>query len=341
LFIGGELRSRRREPVVDVFLSYRRSDVGGYAGRLLDALVQRLGATHVFQDVSTIAPGQDFSAAIGRALDRSDAMLAVIGPGWLAPSAGQARSRLFEPDDYVRLEIGAALTRDVRVVPVLVGHAQLPTPDDLPPDLQPLLLRQGVVLHDETWHEDVRGLLASLRGERAPVVTRRRRILAGTAAGLVLATGATWAVYRHENPPAVVLPSCLAPEASSWQQLTLDPSPTADEETPDGVLTFTVKDAYWQPQGDNWHITLDTRMKDATPGSMYHGDYRYDALAVGEHQFDPTCFSSVPDLVEPGAVGDARVGFQVTCPPEGRIELVLENGVRLPVTDRSLAPAAC
>jgi hypothetical protein len=145
---------------VDVFLSYRRSDVGGYAGRLLDALVQRLGATHVFQDVSTIAPGQDFSAAIGRALDSSDAVLAVIGPGWLAPSAGQARSRLFEPDDYVRLEIGAALNRDVRVVPVLVGRAQLPTSDDLPPDLQPLLLRQYVVLHDETWHEDVRGLLA-------------------------------------------------------------------------------------------------------------------------------------------------------------------------------------
>jgi hypothetical protein len=139
----------------------------------------------------------------------------------------------------------------------------------------------------------------------------------------------------------VELPSCPAPEAPSWRHLTLDPGPTADEQTSNGVLSFTVKDAYEQRQGDRWQITLDTRMKDATPESSYHGDYRYDAIAVGEHRFDPTCFSSVPDLVEAGAVGDARIGFQVTCPPTGRIELVVENNVRLPVTDRSLAPAAC
>jgi TIR domain len=72
--------------VVKVFLSYRRSDVGGYAGRLGDAVVRHFGAKSVFQDVTAISPGQDFVQAIDRALDKCDAMLAVIGPGWLTAS---------------------------------------------------------------------------------------------------------------------------------------------------------------------------------------------------------------------------------------------------------------
>jgi hypothetical protein len=67
---------------VHIFLSYRRGDVGGYAGRLTDALRRRLGAKSVFQDVTAIARGQDYTAAIDRALDDSDAVLAVIGPGY-------------------------------------------------------------------------------------------------------------------------------------------------------------------------------------------------------------------------------------------------------------------
>jgi hypothetical protein len=61
------------------FLSYRRGDVAGHAGRLADALRQRLGARSVFQDVTAIAPGQDFTAALDPALDDSDVVLAVIG----------------------------------------------------------------------------------------------------------------------------------------------------------------------------------------------------------------------------------------------------------------------
>jgi hypothetical protein len=76
---------------VRVFLSYRRGDVGGYAGRLTDALIQHLGAKSVFQDVTAIVPGRDYTAAIDRALDNSDAVLAVIGPGWLTASWGSPR----------------------------------------------------------------------------------------------------------------------------------------------------------------------------------------------------------------------------------------------------------
>jgi len=179
---------------VQVFLSYRRNDVGGYAGRLTDALLQRLGAKGVFQDVIAIAPGQDFTVELDRALDDSDAVLAVIGPGWLTAATPQGAPRLLEADDYVRLELARALNRNVRVVPVLVGGAALPAATDLPDELRGLVHRQAVVLHDETWHQDVDGLVESLRGEPAvpPRHGRwwpRRRGLIAAAAGLLVAGG--------------------------------------------------------------------------------------------------------------------------------------------------------
>jgi hypothetical protein len=172
---------------VQVFLSYRRGDVGGYAGRLTDALRQRLGADSVFQDVVAIAPGQDFTVAIDRALDDCDAVLAVIGPGWLTAATPQGAPRLFDADDYVRLELARALDRNVRVVPVLVGGAALPAASELPDDLKGLVRRQAVVLHDETWHQDVNGLVGSLRGEPAVPTTRRPRwLVPGAAVAAVL-----------------------------------------------------------------------------------------------------------------------------------------------------------
>lgn len=179
---------------MQVFLSYRRNDVGGYAGRLTDALRQRLGAKSVFQDVTAIALGEAFTAAIDRALDESDAVLAVIGPGWLTASTPEGRPRLLEPDDSVRLELARALQREVRVVPVLVGGARLPTAAALPEDLQGLVERQGIVLRDESWYQDVESLVRSLLGEPAVPIGHdrrwpRRRVLIAAAAGLLVAGG--------------------------------------------------------------------------------------------------------------------------------------------------------
>lgn len=106
-----------------VFLSYRRGDAGGYAGRLTDTLIQRLGARSVFHDVTAISPGEDYTVAIDRALADCDAALVVIGPGWLTAESPQGARRLFEPGDYVRLELATMLRRGVRAVPVLVSQA--------------------------------------------------------------------------------------------------------------------------------------------------------------------------------------------------------------------------
>lgn len=338
---------------VRVFLSYRRGDVGGYAGRLADGLHQRLGPKSVFQDVVAIAPGQDYTAVIDRALDESDAVLAVIGPGWLMASTPQGAPRLFEPDDYVRLETARALNRDVRVVPILVGGASLPTAADLPQDLHALAQRQAVVLHDETWRQDLDGLVRSLRGEPVAATTRRRRWLLAAAAGVVvMGLGAAgWAVWgsggghgSSDGSGGEGTPGCASPGAPGWTRIPLSSNPTGQEAVTGGSLVFTVKDARWRAHGTTWQVILATSMENRTADSSYHSDYRYKGLIVAQREFDRTCFGSIADteLVAPGTVGDALIGFDVRCKPVGHIQLVIEDDkARINVTPGTLEPGKC
>jgi len=83
-----------------IFLSYRRQDAGGHAGRLYDALASRFGAVNVFHDVSTIQPGADFAAQVSEFIAASDVTLVVIGPTWVAVT-GPGGRRLQDPEDYV------------------------------------------------------------------------------------------------------------------------------------------------------------------------------------------------------------------------------------------------
>jgi hypothetical protein len=92
----------------------------------------------VFIDVDTIEPGVDFTEAISHAVAACQLLVAVIGPKWLTATDQLGRRRLDDPDDLVRLEIEAALARDVRVIPILVGDAVMPRRDDLPESLAPV-----------------------------------------------------------------------------------------------------------------------------------------------------------------------------------------------------------
>jgi hypothetical protein len=316
---------------VRIFLSYRRSDVGGHAGRLADALLQRLGAKSVFQDVIAIAPGQDFTVELDRALDDSDAVLAVIGPGWLTAATPQGAPRLSEADDYVRLELARALNRNVRVVPVLVGGAALPAATDLPDELRALVQRQAVVLHDETWHQDVDGLVQSLRGEPAvPASQNRRWVVVGAVAVALVVFGAAALWFRpgSGNGSGNGEPGACAPaEGQGWTRIALTDNPSGEGKLAEGPLVFTVKDARWRAHGEGkWQVILTTSMKNATRESIYHGYYRYEALIVAQRAFNVTCFTPSIEQADPELISDGRVGFEVTCKPVGYIELVVENG---------------
>jgi len=147
-----------------IFISYRRSDAAGHAGRLYDRLAQRFGEANVFKDLESMEPGVDFAQVIEDTVARCDALLAVIGSDWVSP-------RLKDPDDWVRLEIAHALARNVRVVPVLVEGARMPGPSDLPDDLSALTRRNAVNLSETGWHAQVGELLDRLEAAMGGVVT--------------------------------------------------------------------------------------------------------------------------------------------------------------------------
>jgi formylglycine-generating enzyme required for sulfatase activity len=145
-------------PFSGIFVSYRRDDSSGHAGRLFDKLVARFGNDRIFMDIDTIEPGEDFVTVIESAVASCDILIAVIGRNWLSGRSG-ATGRLNDPNDFVRVEIAAALARNIRVIPVLVQKATMPTRQDLPPDLANLARRNAVELSDLRWQNDVEQLM--------------------------------------------------------------------------------------------------------------------------------------------------------------------------------------
>ena len=145
-----------------IFICYRREDSVGHTGRLFDRLVQHYGREQVFMDLDAIEPGEDFIDAIRRRVGACEVELVVIGPGWARAVDIAGRRRLEDPDDFVRLEVLTALSRDVRVIPLLVGGASMPAAADLPEPLRPLVRRQAFELSDRSFHDGVSRLIAVL-----------------------------------------------------------------------------------------------------------------------------------------------------------------------------------
>ena len=139
-----------------IFVSYRRDDASGHAGRLADRLVEHFGRKRIFMDIDTIEPGEDFVTVIENAVGSCEVLIAVIGQKWLSATGS---GRLDNPNNFVRLEIGTALRRNIRVIPVLVQRASMPKPQDLPEDLLKLTRRNAIELSDLRWQSDVDQLI--------------------------------------------------------------------------------------------------------------------------------------------------------------------------------------
>jgi TIR domain-containing protein len=149
--------------VGQVFISYRRDDSAGHAGRLYDQLTEDLTGVQIFMDVDAIGPGVDFVERIESAVASADVFLAVIGRSWLTLQGADGHRRLDDPDDYVRREIGAALRRRMTVIPVLVGGGQMPSAEQLPADLAPLTRRNALILSDLEWRAGIAKLVTTLK----------------------------------------------------------------------------------------------------------------------------------------------------------------------------------
>jgi hypothetical protein len=145
-----------------LFISYRREDSAGWTGRLVERLKERFDEKSIFMDLDGIEPGIDFTIVLHNALESCDVLLAMIGPEWITTRDETGTLRLDDPADWVRTEIATALKRNIRVIPVLVGGAKVPTQNQLPDDLDPLAHRQAYELTDRRWNYDVEQLINTL-----------------------------------------------------------------------------------------------------------------------------------------------------------------------------------
>lgn len=155
-----------------VFINYRRDDAKSEAGRLFDWLSRYFGKDQVFMDVSgSIEPGLEFDRVIEKAVSSCDVLIVVIGKEWLTVLDEKGKRRLEDPNDFVRMEIAAALKRDIRVIPVLVEGAAMPDEGNLPEDLKRLSKRQASEISDNRWEFDTEQLVKVL--EKAGVKAAR------------------------------------------------------------------------------------------------------------------------------------------------------------------------
>jgi hypothetical protein len=154
-----------------IFISYRRQDSAGYAGRLFDRLSNRFGQSNIFMDIDAIELGVDFVQRIQEAVGSCDVLLAVIGPSWLTVTNTNGQSRLSDPNDFVRVEVLTALQRDIRVIPLLVQGAHMPNEKELPAELTALARRNGMGIEHASFDSDVNLLVTKLEkilGETTP-----------------------------------------------------------------------------------------------------------------------------------------------------------------------------
>ena len=145
-----------------VFVSYRRADGAGMAGRLYDRM-NTLFPGRVFLDTDDIEPGADFAAKINESLRSCRLLVVLVGKDWLLSTKG--RSRIGDPNDYVTMEIQAAIDNQVPIIPVLLDGATFPEENSLPTKLVAGLHRRNAVeIRHSSFERDCMFLMQAVYG---------------------------------------------------------------------------------------------------------------------------------------------------------------------------------
>jgi TIR domain len=223
-----------------IFINYRRDESGHVAGRLHDSFAPTFGRNKLFMDVDSIPVGVDFEAYLNSQVAACDAVLVVIGPNWLDAKDKTGQRRLHQPDDFVAIEIAAALARNIPVVPVLVDGAHMPKTSELPDSLKPLARRQAIQVRHTSFSSDAETLIKKMRealGYDSP--GRQRRVQATkalAAVAVLLLIG--WAGYVFIFPSK----QKIAIEEAFREAIGLDPK-NAEFFCTRGRAKLEIKDA--------------------------------------------------------------------------------------------------
>ncbi len=208
--IAGRL-VRRSALMRRIFISYRRSDTEYQAGRIYDRLVRKFPRAGVFKDVDSVPAGADFRVVIEQAIQKSDVVIAVIGPSWSSVVDHKGHRRLDDGNDYVRFELENAVRLGKHIIPVLVGSAEMPRPADLPASLEGLAFKTAVpVRPDPDFHRDLDRLIRAIKlggaahktldGAFQPGARRWVRTAAVAVGGMVMAAVLGLIIYIELRP---------------------------------------------------------------------------------------------------------------------------------------------
>lgn len=226
-----------------IFIGYRRDDTADVAGRIYDTLEARFGRDRIFKDVDNIPVGANFGQYIKSILPRCRVALILMGPQWVDVKDASGKRRLEDPNDWVRIEVETALeTPALQVVPVLVNGAQMPSSEELPATLRPMLhLNAAVIRRDPDFRDDIERLAKALRASvksgvldfsglggvrRAanaaatkPRNTSRRGVMLAGVGALAAGGVGAWLL----SGSSLLTPRPNAPATPSTETATLDP----------------------------------------------------------------------------------------------------------------------
>lgn len=248
-----------------IFISYRRDDAEGEAGRLYDDLVRAFSEDSVFMDVAGIAPGLDFRKAIDDNVSGCGVFLAIIGAQWATITGADGQRRLDSADDFVRLEVASALNRNIAVIPVLVHEARMPHPDQLPDNIKDLAYRNSVEISHARWNSDVQLLVKALEQYmETPHATQNEPVHAtvpvqlpppvspptpteakksnlplmasAVAAGVAVLAAVLWFVVPHRASSAAPSAAALAPASATPKQAASVSTPVQEAVSPSAAL---------------------------------------------------------------------------------------------------------
>jgi Domain of unknown function (DUF4189)/TIR domain len=283
-----------------IFINYRRGDEPGFTHALLGRLEQAFPAERLFIDVDNIPAGEDFVRALESQVSQCDALLAVIGNGWLDARDERGSRRLDDPNDFVRIEIESALRQGKRVIPVLVHEARMPRPDELPEAIRPLATRNAVRLTHERFRADVQGLIKALQGAladvaalrpdavdqgpepRKPLQSARRTLLTLCVLGIVLAGSiGAWIANPHlmpvsqGAPPVQSIPAPTQPTSAPAQstpapeQAPTTPAQTASSDVVPSSQTGNLVGAAVSPTAADLEVAFWNSIKDAKNPQLF------------------------------------------------------------------------
>lgn len=134
-----------------IFLSYRRNDLAGEQVALIHTtLTREFGKRSTFWDKHMQGASQ-WERILRESSSSAKVCLILIGSNWNEVDKGTNKPRMFNFDDWVRIEIELAINNGLVVIPVLINGAKLPYKSEIPDSIWKIYERNAIEVETNKW----------------------------------------------------------------------------------------------------------------------------------------------------------------------------------------------